>query len=193
DDLVHVGGQVHLGRSGGTQLQLVQSALAGLVQRGVDDFAHEVTAEGLLDVRGRHLARTEALQLHLGSHFLDAGFELFVQLCYRNGYIDHAAESFVRFFDDLHGRVSDALWRRRKGARWIKQQGRPFRERRLGARPYVEKGPKRQRNAVPLWSSGRYLMTHEPAFSPHRRLRHARYAASAELHDGLVHEDEEGR
>ena len=104
DDLVHVAGQLHLGRGGRTDLGLVQSLLAGFVQLGVDDLAHELTAEGLLDVGDRHLARTEALQLHLRGDFLDTGVELFVQLRDGNGDRDHAAEAFVRLFDDLHGR-----------------------------------------------------------------------------------------
>ena len=104
DDLVHVGGQLHLGGSGRTDLGLVEGLLAGLVQFGVDDLAHEITAESLLDVGDRHLARTEALQLHLRGDFLDAGFELLVQLRDGNGDRDHAAEAFVRLFDDLHGR-----------------------------------------------------------------------------------------
>ncbi|MNX89393.1 hypothetical protein D3C86_1214070 [compost metagenome] len=126
DDLVHVRDQLHLGRGGRTQLGVVQGLLAGFVQRGVDDFAHEVTAEGLLDVRGRHLARTEALELHLGRNFLDARFQLFVQLGYRDGHREHAAEAFVRLFDDLHGRDSDALWRRRTARAVDKAIGPPF-------------------------------------------------------------------
>ena len=118
------------GRRGRADLGFVEGLLAGFVQLGVDDLAHELTAEGLLDVGDRHLARTEALQLHLRGDFLDAGFELFVQLRDGNGDRDHAAEAFVRLFDDLHGRDSDALGRlawRTAGAEWIKQEGRPLR------------------------------------------------------------------
>lgn len=115
DDLVHVAGQLHLGRSGRAQLGVFQGLLAGLIQGGVDDLAHEVPAIGLAHVRGRHLARTEALELHLGGDFLDAGIQLFVQLSGGNDNLDHAAEAGGGLFNDLHGR-SDALGRDRHRA-----------------------------------------------------------------------------
>ena len=123
-DLVHVRGQLHLGRRGRTQLGVVQGLLAGGVQRLIDDLAHQVAAESLLDVRRRDLAGAEALELHLRRDFLQLRVQLLVQLRDGNGHRDHAAEAFGGLFDDLHGRDSDALGRRLRGgarAMWVKQ------------------------------------------------------------------------
>ena len=49
-DLVHVRGQFHVGGSGRAHLDLFKGGLARLVDGVIDDLAHHVATEGLLDV-----------------------------------------------------------------------------------------------------------------------------------------------
>ena len=133
NDLVHVGDKLHFCRSSWPNLGLFKSLLAGLVQLSVDDFAHQITAEGFLDIASGYLTRPEALQAELWAHFLELEVQLGVQLADGNGHGDNAAETFDGFFDDLHGRDSDALEARRprRARRGMKKARRPPQPERL--------------------------------------------------------------
>jgi hypothetical protein len=93
---------LQVGLAGRTQLVVVQHLLGVFVQRLLDDFAHQGLAVEAANVGGRHLARAEALDVHLRRDFGDPGFETRGQFTRGHRHAINAAEAFARLFNDLH-------------------------------------------------------------------------------------------
>ena len=76
----------------------------------VDQLAHQVAAEHLADVRRRHLARTEALELHLRPDFLDPLVQLCLELRGRHRNGECAAETFCLGLGNFHRFFHPFAW-----------------------------------------------------------------------------------
>jgi hypothetical protein len=102
EHLVHVGRGLQVRLAGGAQLVVVQHLLGAFVQRRLDDFAHQGLAIEAANVGRRHLARAEALDVHLGRDLGDPGFEARGEFTRGHRHAINAAEAFARLFNDLH-------------------------------------------------------------------------------------------
>ncbi len=94
--------QVDLGLGGGALFALVQRIRDGGVDRVGHDLGHGRAAIDLLEMRGRHLARAEALDIGLALELFELGVEARIEVRGRNGDAELALEAVVEGFGYLH-------------------------------------------------------------------------------------------
>ncbi len=89
----------------------------GLVDRILQHFAHQRTAIDLFEMRGRHFAGAEALDLHLAPNLVELFVEFRCERRRRNGHIELAAQPFVQSFSYVHFAYRSRIVVNRVGSR----------------------------------------------------------------------------
>ena len=85
-----------------TLLAIGQRLVAGVAHGLLQHLDHERAAVHLLQMRHRHLALAEALELHPVLHLVQAIGEAFVELSGRDDHLQRPLQTFVARFGNLH-------------------------------------------------------------------------------------------
>ena len=101
-DFVLVFGQRHIGLVGRLEVAFLNKLLAGLIELLLNDLGHDRLAVDAAQMRYRHLAGPEALEIGAAGELGELLVELAVEIGGPDDDLEFALQTFAQRFGDLH-------------------------------------------------------------------------------------------